>query len=408
VAADRGTALRHIRSMDPLPHSQTLVHDAIGPDLPLDEVLAAIALGVVSLLFAGVLPAVLGELADEHRLSAASIGLTASFEALAMGATTAIAGIVLPPRHLKWLGAGAAVLLSLADLLTLDARGGAVMTIRTLAGIPEGILLWITVGMIARTATPERWSGVFFTALTAGQLVVALLFAQWILPHHGADGGFMMLGVLSLAGVAAAVFIPPHYAPLANNEHGSGAPPLRGWFALFATLIFIGAAATVGVFLQPLAHEAGLSANIAWTAMWVSLAAQIAGGASATVAAGHVRYFTVFAGSSVIVIAVWITFLIHPPAWLFIAANAIGGYITIFYSPFLIPMTIEADPSRRAAVLSGSTQVLAGALGPFAASFIVSDGNVHGAILLGSILLLLGLGLIAALHFTSARGVHAP
>jgi len=392
--------------MESLPHSHTLVHDAVGPDLPLDEVLAAIALGVVSLLLAGVLSAVLGELADEHRLSAARIGLTASFEALSMGTTTALAGVFLPPRHLRWLAAGAVVLLSVADLSTLNASGGSIMAIRTLAGIPEGILLWITVGMIARTATPERWSGVFFTALTSGQLVVALLFAQWILPSYGADGGFVALAGLSLFGIVAAIIIPPNYAPLAQNDGASGVPPLRGWFALFATLIYIGATATVGIFLQPLAHEAGLSAKVAWTAIWVSLAAQIAGGASATLAAGHVRYFTVFAVSSAIVIATWLTYLAHPPAWLFIASTAVGGYITIFYSPFLIPMTIEADPSRRAAVLSGSTQVLAGALGPFAASFVVSDGNVHGAIRLGTVLLLIGLGLIAALHFTSKSNSH--
>ena len=58
-----------------------LVHDAVGPDLPLGEVVAVIALGVIALLLAGVLPALLGALADEHRISASGIGLTATFEA---------------------------------------------------------------------------------------------------------------------------------------------------------------------------------------------------------------------------------------------------------------------------------------------------------------------------------------
>ncbi|HEY0105328.1 MAG TPA: hypothetical protein VGB91_04535 [Rhizomicrobium sp.] len=383
-----------------------LVRDAIGPDLPLDEVMAAIALGVVSLLLAGVLPAILGELADEHRLSVAGIGLTATFEALAMGLAAACAGIVLPARHLKWIGAGACLLLALADFATLAAQDTGVMAIRAAAGVPEGILLWITIGMIARTGTPERWAGVFFTALTAGQLVIAFLFAQWILPAFGADGGFAALAIVSLAGIAAAIFVPSRYAPLAQEPGDSGAPPLRGWFALFATLVYIGATATVGVYLQPLAHEAGLGADVAWTAVWVSLAAQIAGGATATLIGGHVRYFTVFVISTAIMLATWIAFLLHPPAWAFIAANALGGYVTILVSAFLVPMTIEADPSRRTAVLSGSTQVLASALGPFAASFVVADDNVRGVIGLGVLLLFLGLGLIAALHFTSARNSH--
>jgi len=70
-------------------------------------------------------------------------------------------------------------------------------------------------------------------------------------------------------------------------------------------------------------------------------------------------------------------------------------------------MTIEADPSRRAAVLSGSTQVLAGALGPFAASFVVADNDVRGAVFLGTASLFAGLALIAVLHSTSTSGTKS-
>lgn len=379
------------------------VHDAVGPDLPLSEAAAAMALGVVSLLLAGVLPAVLGALADEHRLSAAGIGLTATFEALAMGLSTAAAGIVLKPKRLRLIAAVSALMLAGCDLGSMGAAGSGVMVLRTLAGVPEGILLWITVGMIARTETPEWWAGIFFTVLTASQLVLALVFAQWVLPTYGADGGFLGLALASAVGIAFAFFLARQYAPLAQAEGESGSPPPRGWYALFATLIFIGATSTVGVYLQPLAHEAGLSADVARTAIWVSLAAQIAGGATATALAGHVRYFTIFVASAIVFAASWAVFVLGPSASVFIAANAAGGFVSVLLAPFLVPMTIEADPSRRAAVLSGSTQVLAGALGPFAASFVVADDDVHGAILLGAVSLALGLALIAGLHFTSSR-----
>jgi hypothetical protein len=380
-----------------------LVEDAVGPDLPLGEAIAALALGTISLLLAGVLPALLGALAEEHRLSAFAIGQTAALEALSMGLSTAAAGIVLKARNLRWIGAGAAIVLAICDLATLHAHGQTVMVVRTLAGVPEGVMLWITVGMIARTATPERWAGIFFTALTSAQFVIALLYQQWVLPAHGADGGFLGLAVASMLGIAVAFFLPDAYAPLENSETQSGSPPPRGWFALFATLIYIGATATVGVYLQPLAQEAGLSADVSRIAIWMSLAAQIAGGAAATALAGHVRYFTIFLVSAVVIVATWGVFLIHPPAWGFIAANSAGGFVGILIAPFLVPMTIEADPSRRAAVLSGSTQVLASALGPFAASFVVADDDVHGAITLGVVALFVGLALIAGLHFTSAR-----
>jgi hypothetical protein len=383
--------------------SEPLVEDAIGPDLPLHQAAAAMALGVVSLLLAGVLAAVLGEMADEHRLSAAGIGFTATYEALSMGISTAAAGVLLKPKGLRRIAILAALALAACDLMSMRASGTGIMLIRTAAGVPEGVLLWITIGMIARTRIPERWAGYFFTVLTASQLAVALLYAVWVLPVHGADGGFLGLAVASLAGIVFAFGLPKEYAPLPATEESGGVPPPRGIFALFATLIYIGGSGTVGIFLQPLAHEAGLDADVARTAIWVSLAAQIAGGAAATALSGHIRYFTVFALSAVVVIGSWGVYLLHPPAWAFIAATATGGFVGILLAPFLVPMTIEADPSRRAAVLSGSTQVLAGALGPFAASFVVADDDVHGAIVLGSITLLAGLALIAGLHFSSAR-----
>ena len=386
--------------MDRSPH-QALIHDAVGPDLPLRDGLACIALGVISLLLAGVLPEVLGALVDEHRLSVSGIGLTATFEALAMGLTTAAASTWLPAARLKMVAIAALFALALADSATMQAHGAAVMVMRTLAGVPEGILLWIMTSMIARTATPERWAGLFFTLSTISQLAIAFAFARWILPQNGADGGFAGLAAVSIAGLAFVLWIPSRFASLPKPSGESGAPPPRGWFALVTTLVYVSATSTVGIYLQPLAHEAGLSADVARTSVWVSLAAQILGGLSATALAGHVRYFTVFIVATVTFLAVWAVFLTHPPGWAFIASNALGGLIGIFMSPFPIPMTIEADPSRRAAVQSGGTQVLAGALGPFATSFVVGDNDVHGAIYLGSAGLVAGLAMIAVLHFTS-------
>jgi hypothetical protein len=384
-----------------------VVHDAIGPDIPLSQAIACLSLGVTSLLMAGVLPALLGALADEHRLNAAGIGLTATFEALTMGIITGVSSVWLPPKRLKLIATIALVSLAVADFATTVLSGVSVMAVRAFAGLPEGILLWITVGMIARTVTPERWAGVFFTAMVSAQFVIAILYALWVLPDFAANGGFIGLALASVVGLAAVPFLPRAFAPLARSpEDPTGAPPPRGWFALFATLIFVAGTSVVGVFLQPLAHEAGLATTVSNNALWVSLAAQIPGGLVATALAGRVRYLTIFTVSTVVYIASWLVFLVHPPGWMFISANAVAGFVGVLFAPFLVPMAIEADPSRRAAVQSGGTQVLAGALGPFAASFVVADNDVHGSILLGSVVVIMGLALIAGLHFTAKRNDH--
>jgi hypothetical protein len=380
-----------------------MVQDAFGPPLAPREAVGAIGIGVISLLLAGVLPALLGALNAEGRIGASGIGTCAMLEALSVAIAAALAGILIPPRRLKWIGAVATLMLVVADLATMQSHGSAIFVIRTLAGVPEGILLWLTVSMIARTQVPERWSAIFFTALVASQLALALLFAFLVIPRWGADGGFAALALASLPGLVFAFLAPDSYAPLPAPEGASGLPPFRGMVALFATLIFTSANGAVSVYLQPLAHEAGLGASVALTGIWVSLAAQVAGGGIAAALAGRVHYLAIFSFTTISYIAAWTAFGFAAPAWLFIAANTLGGFVTVLMGPFLVPMTIEADPSRRAAVQSASAQVLSTALGPLCAAFLVSEKDVRGVIFLGAGLLLAGLALIAGLHVAARR-----
>jgi predicted MFS family arabinose efflux permease len=379
-----------------------VVHEAVGPPLTPVEVSAAIAIGVVSLLIAGVLAVLLGALTDEHRLSASGIGLTAMIEALTMGLTAGLAGVFLKPRRLKWLGAGATIALAAADLSVIYLHGNGVMAARGVAGITEGLLLWITIGMIARTETPERWSAVLFTALTASQLAVSTVFTAGLLARFGANGGFIFLAGVSLIGVVIAFFVPDRYAPLPHEaEAAGGSPPPRGWFALAATFVFVSASGAVGIYLVPLAHQSGLNATVAQTALSASLAAQIPGSILATIVAGRVRYFGIFVVGTLVALATWAIYGFAAPAWLFIAGTTLQGFVGIFVTPFLVPMTIEADPSRRAAVQSGAAQLLGSAFGPFVASMAVDDHHARGTLYLGAGLVLAGMGMITWLRFTA-------
>ena len=380
-----------------------LVHDAVGPAFAPLEAAGAIGVGVNSLLALGVLPVLLGSLADERRLGEAGIGLAAMAELLSMGLVTGLAGMALAPRRLKLIGMLASLALVACDLAVLGASGPSILALRAAAGAMEGLLLWITVGMIARTVTPERWAGVFFTSQVLAQLVLAVVLALWVMPRFGANGGFAALAGASLLGIAPALIGPRHFAPLATSPGQGGAPPPRGWIALGALLIYISANGAVSVYLQSLAHQAGLSADVARTALWTSLVAQVAGAAAATALAGRVRYFTVFLITSAAFLIVWFVFSRQASAWLFIAANALGGLAFLFLAPFVTPMIIDADPSRRAALQSGAAQLLGAALGPLLAALVVGDRDVHGVLWLALGLMLTGLAVVAWLRFTSRR-----
>jgi hypothetical protein len=377
-----------------------VVHEAAGPAFSSLEAASAIGVGVNSLLVLGVLPALLGALADEHRLTNSQIGLSAMLELLAMGISTGLCGLIRRPGRLRLIGLGASLGLAAVDLAGMHAHGDVLLALRGTAGAIEGVLLWITIGFIVRTATPERWAGVFFTAQTAAQLALALALAAFILPRYGADGGFVALAVVSLAGVLPALTSPRVYEPLPIKPGETGAPPPRGWLALAATVIFVAGGGAIGVYLQPLAHAAGLSADVARTALWTSLVGQVAGGALATALAGRIRYFVVFIVGSALTLVIWTIMGLNVPAWVFVADNVASGVVSLVLAPFIAPMTIAADPSRRAGVQSGAAQLLGGALGPLLSSVIVGDGAVRGVLWLGAGLLLIGLALIAWLRMT--------
>ena len=388
------------------PAAEHVVHEAFGPPLAPSQAGAAIALGVVSLLISGLLAVMLGGLAQEHRLSAPGIGLSAMTEALTMAVTTGLAGAALKPHRLRLIGVLSSAALFATNIAVLTAHSDlAVMAVRGLCGVPEGLLLWITIGMIARTETPDRWAAVLFTALTATQLAISAGLTVAVLPRFGADGGFILFAALSLIGAPIAMWLPERYPPLPQVAGETGAPPPRGLIALAGTLLYVSAASAVTIYLAPLCLEAGLSPLIARTAISFSLAAQVLGGLLATAAAGRVKYFVVFVGGVVAYGAVYLVYDFAAPAWLFIAATALAGLVAIFINPFLVPMTIEADPSRRAAVQSGAVQLLGAALGPLLASRVVSQHDARGALWLGMGLLLSGLAIIAALRFTRRQSL---
>jgi hypothetical protein len=377
------------------------VAEVAGPPFSSTEAAAAIALGLIALLIAGLMGLFLAALADEGRLSAQGIGLAAMLEALSTGVVTGAAGIVLKPVRLRTVAVVTAIALVGLDLATLRASGSGVMLVRALAGVPEGVLLWISIGFISRTATPERWAAVLFTGMGLTQLAAATLLSAFVLPHFGANGGYAAVAAVSALAVPVALFLPSKLGePPGAEGASSGAPPFRGWVALAGTLCMAASLTAVSVYVIPLAKQAGLSVAVGRTAISVSLACQMAGGALATVLAGRIRYIKVFYVCAAVFFATWATYAMHAPGWLFVGMSGLAGLAAFVAGPFLVPMTVEADPSRRAAMQSGAVQLLAGAFGPLLASQAVSNADVHGALILGAALQLTGLAVATALART--------
>ena len=378
-----------------------LVDEVAGPPFRPTEAAAAIGIGLLALLISGLMGLLLATLSEEGRLSAQGIGFTVMLEALATGVVTSAASILLKPVRLRAIAIAAAAVLVVVDLATLRASGEGVMVVRGLAGVPEGVLLWISIGFISRTAAPERWAAVLFTGMGLTQLAVATGLSALVLPRFGANGGYVTVAAAAALALPVALFLPHSLGSAAAEGGGaqtSGAPPFRGWVALAGTLCMASSLIAVAVYIIPLARQAGLSVAVGRTAISVALACQMVGGALATVLAGRIRYITVFWTCAAIFLATWLTYAMAAPAWLFVAMTGLSGAAAFVAGPFLVPMTIEADPSRRAAMQSGAVQLLAGAFGPLLASLVVTDANVRGVLILGAGLQLIGLAVATTLY----------
>ena len=358
--------------------------------------------GVVGLMIPGLQPLLLGAFAEEGRVGAEQLGQVATAELLAMGLTAGLAGSLLKATRLKLVAIIALVALALADAFTPYVRGDALTLLRAAAGVPSGLLVWIAIAFIARTPTPERWAGAYVTTQTLGQLAMVALIAVFVMPRFGADGGFQALGALCVLTIGVALLLPRELAPLPSAATG-GLPSARGWVALAVSFLFLATTSGAWVYLERLATQASHDPSVAGAAVSFSLAFQVAGGLAATVLAGRISWFWTLLACALIDLGVFAGFALLPAASTFVALASVMGFVWLFATPFLVPMTIEADPSRRAALLIGGAQLVGGSLGPLFASFFVTDVDARGALMFGGVALSAAALIVLALHLTRGK-----
>lgn len=352
-----------------------------------------LTVGIVGVLIAGLQPQLLGALAAEGRLTVGALGNLATVELLAMGIAAGGAGFVLPIDRLRAVAILAIIALAACDMLTARAGAAALFVARVGAGLAEGVLIWVTIGMIVRTANPARWSGIYLMAQTLAQLVIATAFGFAVLPNFGSNGGFVALGLVSLATAAATKWLPAAYTPLAGVDAVEGRPSGAGLLALLGVVLFLAFEVAVWVYVEPLAHEQGVSPDAIATIAPLSLAMQVLGAGTASLLAGRLRAFpTLLAASTGSLVVLVVMGATSTPASFVIAAAAFG-FFWLFALPFQVPLVIAADPSRRAAALVGGAQLVGSSAGPFLASLLVDGSRVGPVLWFGAGCILLSLAL---------------
>lgn len=379
----------------------------IGPRPSGVEIFAVMFVGVAGIMIAGLQPLLLGTLALEGRITANQLGQAATAELLAMGAAAFIAGAVLKPVRMKVIGMAMALLLAGLDAATPLFAGDTITLVRGIAGLPSGVLMWMALALIARTPHPERWSGIYLTVQTLAQFLMATLIAATVVPIYGASGGWVALAAFCVATAALALFVPDKLTSLARTEGRSSLPGLRGWIALLSAFLYSAFTIGVWVYAEPLSRQAGHAPEVAGAAVSISLACQVAGGAAATLLAGRVNWLWTVMVSAVLAMGVTYGLYTLPDPTMFLVLSGAFGFLWLFVLPFLVPMVLEADPTRCAAVLIGGAQVLGASFGPFFASTLVTEMDSRGALTFGGACLIAAVLLAFGLYQIRPRKAAA-
>lgn len=335
---------------------------------------AAFVVGTMGVMIAGVQPVLFGALFAEGSITAAQIGYIAAAELISIGLGVALADFALE-RKPVWMTASAALLLIvLLNIVTTYTRGFELLLVRTLAGLPSGVLLWMTTAVIVRSASPTALSAAFL--LTQAVLQFAVSAGLAFGAPQNPDGVPWTLAALCAVSLLLVPQLPKAFAPLPKDPSTiSGLPPFRGWVVLLVTLLIQGCIVGAWVYMEPLGHQAGMTPDLVKYAVPASLGAQVCGGALAIVLAKRVSWLGALTTSSVLMAVVLVILSLPPAPEIFFALVTGFGALWIFITPYLTPLSIQHDPTRRTAQLVPAAVVIGSGVGPLVAAAFATESD---------------------------------
>ncbi|MBO9827284.1 MFS transporter [Xanthomonas sp. A2111] len=339
------------------------------------------SIGAIALLILGVQPIVLGALVEQRLITLPGVGVVAMGEIIALGIGVALGDALLPVSWQRATAVVAALLAAALNLATVQAQGDAAfVALRAVAGLAEGLLVWVATVSIVRAATPDRVTAVFMVLQALAQIALAAALALWVLPAAGWQGGFVAMAATCLLVLPLAAALPAaaSQAPAATAQCAATATARLRWSPatlapLLVAFLQMSAIGALWAYLEPLALRAGLDAHAAQLqTSWV-LGMQIVGGLAAIY---WVRRLSVTAtltlGSMALCLVAAAMYRVPgTPALGFAAVCVAFGFAWMFLMPFHVGLALRADAQGRVAVLVPAAQLIGSACGPLLASLLL-------------------------------------
>jgi DHA1 family inner membrane transport protein len=344
-------------------------------------VAAGLFLGTVAFMVTGIQPVLLGALAEEGRLSEATLGRLAWVEVLALALASGVGPRLLRFGSARRTIAVACLSLALANAVVYASHDTRVLIVsRLIAGLMEGLLLATTNIAITRGMHPERLSALFLMVSAIPQVAASYLLPAMVMPRFGADSGFGLLCVMAVAGIGVAFLL--------GNEIQDAPPRDLTAAHVWTPAVVIG---LLGVILQNAGNGAGweyqarvgenlhFSGQVVGTAIAADLIFQIVGTFAVAWFAWRLPFRIVLLLSCLIQATILASMgRVHTP-YAYISVCALFGMMWLGANPFQVSLLVDLDRTRQAALLLASLQLVGFGTGPLICSFFVRPGNVEAA-----------------------------
>ena len=346
-----------------------------------DGLLACVLLAFLAtagLFYVNIMPALVSGLIDGFGFTNKQAGLVGS--ANVYGAACGALVAVFLVRGLPWrrVEVVALLLLLAIDLVsTKVTTAEPLMALRFVHGVVGGTSVGVGLGVMARTAIPDRAFGMLLT-VQYGAGGLGIMFLPGLTQQYGPKVLFFALAAFTIVTLMMLPFLaayPPREkaaAPVREPGRIRRGPLIR---TLIAVFLFQAANMGLNAFIIPLARHYGLAdAFISGTigvANWIGALGSIA----VIWMAGRVGRTIPIVSVLLLSIAGTAAFLASNFGLVFIAANIVTAIGWSFLIPYFFGMCADFDPAGQSATLAGFFSKMGLATGPAAAAFLLGQDN---------------------------------
>jgi hypothetical protein len=239
-------------------------------------------------------------------------------------------------------------------------------------------------------------------------LACASLFAGILIPRFGINGCFAALAVLSAGIALLSRFLPNAFSAIGDASHSLRMPPLRGTIALLVALFYSAGVLAAWAYAEALLRQRGMGAIWIGRAFALGFVMQIAGAGLASLIGYRLSSRWVLVGASLGGGMAAVAMLHADTAALGLIPIALFSFLWMLAVPQITPFVLASDPTKTAALQTGSAQAIGYAVGPALASMMVRTGDVGPAIWVALGCFAVALAATAGLWVVRSPGSHGP